>query len=320
MGVGGLKSEATQTTGADPRRFGRGNPADDGCTDRLLVFAVFGGLVAALPIVPMLVPTRNADVVSAAAAVGYNTGAAFWTVFIWALLAIFLFAWRSLPHARTRIDAGEWRGEPSPGFGSEWRPGSLVWGELLAVFAIFALAYFPVFLARHGPYMEDTYFLAALQRMDCGQLPYLDFGFLYGPLMIYPLWAWSQVFGTGMVSYFSFLSLVEGLQFAVLMGVLQYFVPQRGKRWCIFLLLLPLLFNTLLGLNYNGVRRLLPALVVLLAACRPYDLKANVCCAVLLGLHLAYSHEYAIAAVLGVLAVYAIAFLWGKRAENLKAG
>jgi len=288
--------------------------------DNLLLVFFFIGIVVALVVAPAIIPPRSTDVVSAAAAVGYNTEAAFWTAIIWSMLVILAFA---VPGLKRTLAAGATNPPETDtpvGIHENWHPGKPVWGELLAVFLVFTLAYFPFFLARYGPYLEDVYFLSALQRMECGQLPYADFAFLYGPLMIYPLWGWSQVFGSSMASYFGFLSLVEGLQFAILMGILQYFVPDRGKRYWIFLLLLPFLFNTLLGLNYNGMRRLVPALVVILAAYRPYSRAANTVCAVILGLQLAYSHEYAIAALVGIAGIYAVAFLRGERTAALQAG
>jgi hypothetical protein len=287
--------------------------------DCVLALAAFAALIPALLIIPKRIPTDDTNIVSAATATGYNTEAAFWTVFVWALLAIgaslLVHRWGAgrADDAPGSADVGTLASRPGPARGKLNRL------ELLAVFALFALAYFPVFLARHGPYMEDLIFLSALHRMECGQLPYADFAFLYGPLMIYPLWAWSQVFGVSMTSYFGFLSILEGLQFALLMGVLQYFVPDRRSRYWVFVLLLPFLFNTLLGLNYNGVRRLMPALVLVLMACRPHDRSAIVAGALLLGLTLAYSHEYGMAALLAVLGMYGVMFLWGERAAALKS-
>jgi hypothetical protein len=187
------------------------------------------------------------------------------------------------------------------------------------VFALFVLAYCPFFLARYGPYVEDSTFLAALNRMNCGQVPYRDFAFLYGPLMIYPAAAWTQALGFGMWSYYAFLALLEGVQFTIVMAVLQHFVPQRRYRYMVFLILLPFLFNNLLGLNYNGMRWLVPALIVLLAAYRPFDRRANLLCAGLLGLHLAYSHEYALAALAAVLGIYALQYVWDRSAGTIRA-
>lgn len=286
--------------------------------DSVLIIVLYCGFLVLLVVIPRLVPTST-GVVSAAAVDGYNTEAAFWTALLWSLLVIFTFA--MLQHLRLRATShiGTPANEASTSLVGEARPGSLAWRELLAVFTLFALAYFPFFLARYGPYMEDIIFISALDRMDCGQLPYRDFAFVYGPLMIYPVWAWSQVFGVSMVSYYGFLALIEGAQFALLMGVLQYFIPQRRQRYWVFLLLLPFLFDTLLGLNYNGMRRLVPALVLILAAHRPFSRPANILCAIVLGLHLAYSHEFALAALLGVLGMYGVMLLQGERAESIRA-
>jgi hypothetical protein len=287
--------------------------------DCVLAFAAFAALVPALLIIPKRTPTDDTNIISAAASAGYDTEAAFWTVFVWAVLAISasLLIHRWWPGRTSDAPGSAEIGTVASGPGPA--RGKLNWLELLAVFALFALAYFPVFLARNGPYMEDLIFLSALHRMECGQLPYADFAFLYGPLMIYPLWAWSQVFGVSMVSYFGYLAILEGVQFALLMGVLQCFLPDRKSRYWVFLLLLPFLFNTLLGLNYNGIRRLLPALVLVLMAYRPHDRSAIVAGALLLGLTLAYSHEYGMAALLAALGMYGVMFLWGERAAALKS-
>lgn len=288
--------------------------------DSYLLTIVFAAIVIALYIVPRLIPTGEADVISVAAAVGYNTTAAFWSVLVWFALAIVLFALRAYKQATGKtgaVPSSTQTGAASTDVAS--LPGRLNWLEIGCVFLVFTLAYFPYFLARHGPYMEDIFFLAALQRMECGQLPYVDFAFLYGPLMIYPLWGWCQLFGTSMVSYFGFLSLVEGLQFATLIAVLQFFIPDQKRRYWVFLLLLPFLFNTLLGLNYNGLRRLIPMLALLLVAYRPFDRKWNAVGGIILGFQLAYSHEYGIAALCGVAGIYAITFLRGDRAASLQS-
>ena len=287
--------------------------------DAILLVVVFAVIVVALYIIPRLVPTSEADVISVGAAVGYNTSAAFLTVLVWFALAIILFALPTLKQAMENRGIHLQENESLPESRTCSRFGRLDWVEIVGVFLVFAIAYMPFFLARHGPYMEDIYFLAALQRMECGQLPYSDFAFLYGPLMIYPVWGWCQVFGTSMVSYFGFLSIIEGLQFAILIGVLQYFIPERKKRYWVFILLLPFLFNTLLGLNYNGLRRMVPLLALVLVAYRPFDRKSNLVSALLLGFQLAYSHEYGIAALFGVTGIYAVSFLRGDRAASVRA-
>jgi hypothetical protein len=282
--------------------------------DGLLAAAAFVVLVAGLVFIPRLVPAPVAVNISAAAARGYNTAAAFWTVLVWSVLVVAAFAWRASLRASHELIDGS-----NDVLARRSDAGALDWRELAAVFVLFALAYCPVFLARYAPYSEDVHFLTALGRMECAQRPYRDFGFLYGPLMIYLPWGWSRIFGAGLLPYFSFLALFEALQLAGLMAVLQRLVPSRRERYVVFLLLLPFVFNNLFGLNYSGVRWLLPTLALLLAALRPYDVAANLWCALLLGIHLTYSHEYATAGLLAIGGMYAATFWQGERRESLRA-
>lgn len=278
-----------------------------------LAIAFTLGFVVLLLALPRWI-APDPEVISAAAVDGYNTEVAYWGLLVWSLLGVLVFAWRG-------------RGRPAEASGGATGsaggvPGRLHWGELALVFAVFAGACFPPFLARQGPLGEDQYFLTSLHRMACGQVPYRDFGFLYGPLMLYPAWGWSQLVGLSMQSYYAFLALVEGLQFALVAGALQLFLPRRRDRLLAFGLLLPFLFDTLLGLNWNGMRRLVPALVALLLAHRPYDRRALFAGAVIVGLHLAYSHEYALAGLIAVGGTYGLSWLRGEgwRAFRAAAG
>ncbi|MGQ0734412.1 MAG: hypothetical protein ACT4QD_12235 [Acidobacteriota bacterium] len=280
----------------------------------LIALAAYVSLVAALVVVPRWFSVDTA-VLSAAAVEGYSTVAAFWTVVVWSLLVVAIFSRRH----RTRAPAIDRSSAGNQVLHDQPTTGILVWGEIALVFVLFALAYCPLFLARYAPYSEDIYFLTALGRMECGQIPYRDFGFLYGPSMIYLLWGWAQVFGVGWVSYYGVLALFEGLQFAVLMGVLQYLVPERRRRYLVFLVLLPFLFNHLFGLNYNATRWLLPTMVVLFASLRPHDRAGTMGCALLLGLHLTYSHEYAIAALMAIVGLHGVLFWHGRRGESIRA-
>lgn len=271
--------------------------------DGMLAVVLYGGLVVALLFVPRLVPS-NPDLFSAAAADGYNTVAAYWVAAAWTMLVIVVATW-----AGWKEQTGPASLSPRTALYPVATAGHLNWRELLIVFALFALAFFPPFLSRYGPYIEDQYFLLALNRMNGGQVPYRDFAFLYGPLMLYPLWVWNQLIGFSMASFYGFLALVEGLQSLILMAVLQYFVPHRGRRYLTFLMLLPILWNTTLGLNYNAMRWLIPSLIVVLAAHRPPDRRTILWCAALLGIHLAYAHEYALAALAAISGMYVLAAL-----------
>lgn len=260
--------------------------------------AVLAGYAVLLVTVPVAAAGGEG---TAAQGVGYDGAKAYACALAWSLVSLGALALLARGPAAPAADGGQAAVAP-------FLSRRAAWIERGVVFAVFAGLYFPPFLARNGPYVEDGYFLAVLARMRAGQVPYADFEFLYGPLMIVPLSAWTAVAGLSLKSYYAFVAVVEGLQFAALMALLQRFVPDRRRRWAVFLLLTPLLFNTLLGLNWNALRRLVPvfAFAILLGGrrTRPRVLAAGA----LIGLHLAYSHDYAVACLLaasGTLAVMA---------------
>src|SRR4030095_3280852 len=76
--------------------------------DGLLAIALFLTLVVGLVVVPRLVPA-DAGVVSAAAARGFNTDAAFWTLLAWAALTLSVFGLRGM----SRRGANETAVEPN---------------------------------------------------------------------------------------------------------------------------------------------------------------------------------------------------------------
>ena len=268
------------------------------------------GYIILIHFVPRAIPTESATaIVSAAAAQGYNAPVAYWVALIWSVIIIAVSAvWARKSQAAA----------PDPV--APPARGRLIPLELLIVFGIFVLAYFPAFLARYGPFNEDEGFIMVLFRMACGQVPFRDFEFLYGPLMLYPMWGWTKIFGVSMESYFGFIALQEGLQFALLMAVLQLTVKDRWWRYCIFLLLLPFLVNTLLGPNWSALRRLVPVFALLLVAYRPFDMRTNLAVAAITGLHLAYSHEYAAATLLGIGTIYGMLLFGPHRREALRSG
>lgn len=268
-------------------------------------FAFFGGYILLLVTLPRWIPPAS-DVFSAAAVEGYNTSVAHLSVLIWSIAGLVFFA---------RNNSAEHLHAPQ----RNEELGSLIWWELAVVAVLFSAAFFPEFLASYAPYGEDQYFLAALHRMSCGQVPFKDFEFLYGPLMLYPIWEWMKVFGVSATSYFGMLSVAEGLTFAVVLAVLQLFIRDRRYRWLAFLILLPFLFNTLLGFSYNGLRKLVPIFAVFMVAHRPFDIRNQMAASILLGLHLAYSLEYAIAGIAAMTGMYALCFFAGERGRVIKA-
>jgi hypothetical protein len=278
---------------------------------------IFLALLPLLRIVPYWFPV-DPSVASAASAAGYSNAAAYVLVVIWSL-ALVAAAGRTAAGraaagrtaagllARTadepeRHDASGVEAPDAPNGPAGWH--RVV--EVAIVCAGVAAVYFPWSLSRYGPYIEDNAFTTLLYRMHAGQLPYRDFEFLYGPLMIYPAHAWMRWFGYSLTSYYGFLCLQEAVQYGILLLVLQRYLPDFRRRLPAFLLLASFVLNTYLGLNYNGLRRLLPVYVMLLVASRPASTPALLAAAAVLGTLLAYSHEYGAACLLALLAIFAL--------------
>jgi hypothetical protein len=113
------------------------------------------------------------------------------------------------------------------------------------------------------------------------------------------------------------IALVEAIQFAVLMVVLQRYFPKQWVRIGVFVLLSVFLFNPLLGLSWNGLRRLLPVFILILVASRPTSRWTVLIASLLLGVLFAYSHEFGVMTLLGVLAIYGLMILRGQGLARL---
>jgi hypothetical protein len=273
----------------------------------------FGGYLVVLGPLPRLFPPDPAKP-NVAARLGYDIGAAHAGVVGWSLLAL-LLASVLLRQARLGEAA-------APAAGSAASTPSLRRRllEALVVFAVFFALYCPPCLARTGDFVEDKYFLTALWRMQCGDQPYRDFEFLYGPLMVFPAHAWMNVFGFSLLSYYTLFALLQGALFVAVMLVLQRYMPQTRARYAAFVLLVPSLFDILLGFNYLGWRRILPVFALLVVAARPLSPRALVAAAAILGVELAYSLEYGLAGLAACGGIYALLLARPGRARVVRAG
>jgi hypothetical protein len=240
------------------------------------------------------------SVASAATAQGYNTTLAYALAVLVSLSTVAVFAIQE-------------RRNPSPRPAQERsalpQTASRPWVEPLLVFAVFAILYFPGFLARYGPYNEDNYFLTVLHRMNSGLRPYRDFEFPYGPLMVYTAHGWMLLFGYSMRSYYGLLCLMEALQFSALILALRRWFPSLRTRMLLFGFLTVFLFDTLLGMNWNGLRRLLPVAAILCTASVPHSRWRLLAGAALCGLSTAYSPDLGVPCILAALSIHALGFL-----------
>ncbi|MEP6572546.1 MAG: hypothetical protein ABJD11_07610 [Gemmatimonadota bacterium] len=275
----------------------------------ILAVSLFAlAIIPLLALVPRWIPTPP-GVLSAATVEGYNNSAASLLAGCWAVagVAVFWLAFRTgfleLPETPHEV----LKSKTTAPHASVSRLG---WQGLLIAVVVLIL-YFPPFLARYGPYVEDQVFFTALHRMQAGQVPYLDFEFLYGPLMIYAAAGWTKLFGYSMVSFYSYLMVLELMVYLMLLVVVTKFVPERRQRLLVFLLLALLLFDTLLAPNQNGLRKFFPLCIMLVVACRPASLAVAAAAGSLLGVQLAYSQEYGVAGFLGIVAMYGLVMLRG---------
>jgi hypothetical protein len=268
----------------------------------LLALLFYLGYIPLLWIVPQWFP-RDAEVASAAS--GYNGSVAYVAVVLWSLAGIVgIVLWERLGHIRNvpRVSPKE-ESTPTPSA----NVGQLHLIEIAAVLIGVMVLYCPLFLAKYGPYSEDQVFLNALQRMQFGQRPYVDFEFLYGPLMLYPAYFWTQLFGYSMMAYYSYLAVIEALVFVALAVVVQlHVVSGTPRRAATFLLIAVFLFNVMLGPNQNGIRKFLPVIVILLLTARPRSVRGVALGSFLVGLQLCYSQEYGIACLAAIVAMYGL--------------
>ncbi len=278
----------------------------------LLAAAILAGFVPLLIVAPTLV-APDPSILSAASVAGYNTSVAYRVALAWAILGVVAAA-AAIRYGWLSADAPD----AVTGGGRAAGPRQR-WLERAVVAAVVLVALWPPFLARSNPFVEDKIFLTALHRMHGGQVPYRDFEFLYGPLMLYPAHWWSRLVGYSAQHYYAYLALLEAAQYVLLVAFLQRLIPRFRTRVLVFLALSAFLVNPLLGLNYNGVRRLLPAAALLLLARDPRDTRVAAGAGALLGLGVAYAHDFGLTALVAAGGLYGALWLRLPRTPPVRA-
>lgn len=270
-------------------------------TDLILGVGLFAALLPLLGYAPYWFPHPPTDD-GRLLADGYNNRIAY------ALLAAFLLTATAV---FVLASARGWLAAPAQA--DAWSPVSphppipqAPAGDYLLVAGVVALVNWPWFLAKQGPYVEDNYLLGFLFRLHCEQLPYRDFEYNYSPLSLYLPHSWMQAFGLSLLSFYILNAAIEVAKFTFLLAVLRRNFQSRTMQWGYFLLVAPLLINPLLGWNYNGIRQLLPAVIMALVAARPRDARRADVAAVLTAFLLAYSHDYGLFALTAVAAIFAL--------------
>lgn len=267
------------------------------------------GYVVLVALLPVVFPP-DATLPNVAARSGYNTGLAYILIATWSVLGMLFFALLPVQREPCQTQVAT---SISPQNNTGSMPLEPKWLEFGVVLVLVLLLYWPAFLMRHGNYIEDRYFMNVLANMQCGQLPYRDFEFLYGPLMIYPAHYWMKLFGFSMQSYYSFLVFLQASFYIVLLRIFQYHIPKFRHRFIAFLLFVPFVFDTLLGLNYIGWRTMPAIFSIMIVAARPTSMAMSLLAGVLAGMQLAYSYEFGIIALIANILLFSILTLVDRR-------
>jgi hypothetical protein len=277
-------------------------------TEWMLVSVALFALGVTLPVVPRHFST-DPSVLSVATVEGFSTPVAYRLALVWCL-ALVAAAWL-LVRRRQKREPQQWMSAASsPGVTTSdprRRRGRGEWVEIAVVALLTLVAFWPPFLAVSAPYVEDNNFLVALQRMHAGMVPYRDFEYLYGPLMLVPASWWMHLTGFAGRHYYEWLAALEVVVAVTVVLLAQRYIRDRGARLVAIAILLALLANPLLGLNYNGIRRLLPIVALLLLSHGFDDVGRRVGAAALIGLSIAWSHEQGLAALVAAGAIFSLA-------------
>jgi hypothetical protein len=185
--------------------------------------------------------------------------------------------------------------------------------KVAAVVIASHVALFAALYAYKGRFVfgESLYFQSLLYRMSTGEVPYVDFSFYYGPLMLYPSYWLSRVAGLDLAYGIWFIATyVVGLIF--LYVALRVILVQERTRAFWFVLLALGLFNPLTGVNVTFTRYLFPSMVFLAAA--GFVLRGGrargALASALLAAAVAYSFEVAALSIGAVVLVW-FAFAFG---------
>jgi hypothetical protein len=215
----------------------------------VLLVGLAAGLLIGTCVVPYLFPPRE-FVVGASFEVGFNNSVSF-LIYLGFIPLLILATARIVPEPLSTQSETDDR---SPRV-FLFAVGSVVLAHILLFSAVYAYKGRFVFA-------ESLYFQSLLYRMTQGEVPYLDFGFFYGPLMLYPGYWLTRAFGldAGYGVWFV-ANYVVGLLF--LAALVRVCLPSVRAATFWFAFLAFGLFNPLTGLNVTLTRYLFPSVVFL---------------------------------------------------------
>lgn len=270
--------------------------------DQLILGALTICLLAGTCLLPYRFPPRY-FVVGASYEVGFNNTISFLAYLLFVPLLALVTA-RLLP-------------APTEGL-----PTTLSWkvsrgSHVVAAVVILAHAVlFAGLYAYKGRFVfgEGLYFQSLLYRMTRGEVPYIDFSFYYGPLMLYPAYWLTRLLGldAGYGLWFVTTYLVGLLFLYLVVG----FCVRDARATAVWFTFLALgLFNPLTGLNVTFTRYLFPSAVFLAAAefLRRGGWTYGAIATAILAAALTYSFEVAALGV-GVTGLLGLGYLVSSRA------
>lgn len=136
--------------------------------------------------------------------------------------------------------------------------------EVVAIMAAQAALFGAVQVVKGFVLAEALYFEDAAYRVTAGAVPFVDFNFFYGPLMLYPTVFLAGIGSVEAAYAITFVATwVAGLYF--LYCVIGQFAHDRWARTAWFGFFAFGLFSPILGLNYTFMRFTLPLLAVMAA-------------------------------------------------------
>ncbi|HAI97507.1 MAG: hypothetical protein CL865_03505 [Cycloclasticus sp.] len=274
-------------------------------SNHLIILTFWFGYVILLSFLPEAFPP-DATLPNVAAHLGYNIKLAYLVIAVWSVFGFLFFA---IANTREWIS---WKTERTPSIDSCDKKNTVslkkCWLSCLTVGSLVAFIYWPAFLARYGSYIEDQYFMNVLLRMQSGQIPYRDFEFLYGPLMIYLGHYWINIVGYSLQSYYSLLVCLQVSFFIIALLLFQYHIRDFRERYLAFLLFALFSFDSLLGLNYIGWRIMFSILAIMVVSAKPHNVLYGLIAGGLVAIQLAYSYEYGIIALISIIAIYCSSF------------
>jgi hypothetical protein len=264
--------------------------------DAMLLVALALALVLGTCVLPFWFPPRD-FVVGASYELGFNNAISFFA-YIAALSLVVVVLARLLPAPSHDIADG-----------LHWKASRFSYRVAAAVIGAHVML-FSALYAYKGRFVfaEGLYFQSLLHRMLQGEVPYTDFGFYYGPLMLYPAYWLSTIVGldAGYAIWYV-ATYVVGLVF--LFGVLSICMdtPRNAALWFVFLALG--LFNPLTGLNITFTRYLFPSVVFLVVVqfFRDGGIRRGVVAAATLAAATTYTFEVAALSLAATLLIW-IAF------------